>query len=183
MRRIALILGSKSDLSQCCNGLELLEAARLRGEIEMFHGVVISSIHRATDETLKHLRFLSRDEELLDVLITAAGWANHLTGMCDSYLRYELYNRRIVVAGVALEDFNNPRHALAAELSITEVPSHHVVFNDKDGKFIGSDGFRRACGFAISGQLPIITLPRPRSQETFSLKEAITEARYQQGGT
>jgi phosphoribosylcarboxyaminoimidazole (NCAIR) mutase len=182
MRRIALILGSKSDLPQCCKGLELLEAARLRGEIEMSRGVVVSSIHRATDETLKHLRFLSRDEESLDVLITAAGWANHLTGMCDSYLRYELYNSRIVVVGVALEDLDNNCHTLAAKLSITEVPGNQVVFDDERKNFIGSDGFKRACEFAMNGLLPTITLPSPRPQETFSLKEAIAEAHHQRGG-
>lgn len=180
MRRIAVILGSKSDLSQCCSGLELLEAACLRGEIEM--GVVISSIHRATDETLQYLRFLSREEEPPDVLITGAGWANHLTGMCDSYLRYQMRNDKIVVVGVAFEDLGNDLHTLAAKLSITEVPGNQVVFDDERKNFVGSDGFTRACEFAINGLLPTITLPLPRPSELLSLKDAISEAHYQQGG-
>lgn len=175
MRRVAVIFGSRTDLNQCLAGLELIRQAAASGQIDLVD-IRASSIHRATRNTLGHLEDLSKMEPPIDVLLTAAGWANHLTGVSDAFLRYELGNTRIVVVGVALED-GNPRHSMAARLSITEVPGTQVVFRDDAGEFVGADGFRRACEFAVQGALPEIKPPKPRPVEKLLLDEAIIFAR------
>jgi len=180
MRRIAVIVGSRSDLPQCKTGLEVLQAARERGQIQGQIAAVrvwVSSIHRNTREVIDRLNTLPSIHPPCDVIITAAGWANALTGIVDSYLRYALGDARIVVVGVALEDPGNVRHTQAAELSITEVPKTQVVYRDARGIFLGADGFRRACEFAVSGELPKITLPEPPRAEDITLSEAIEIAR------
>lgn len=177
MRKIAVMIGSPSDLKQCLAGLEALKEACQRGEIELLGNVIqASSIHRATDDTLRLIRSYHESENPPDVLIAGAGWANHLTGICDSYLRHTLHNTKTVVVGVAFTDPRDPIHTMAAILSITEVPGHQVVFSDESGKFIGANGFLCACRFTISGKLPTITLPKPRPLETFTLEAAIAEA-------
>ncbi len=175
MRRIAVIVGSKSDLKQCLDGLQLLATAKKHGEIELID-IRASSIHRVTRETLAHLESLSKMKPPIDVLLTAAGWANHLTGICDSYLRYSLNDTHIIVVGVAFEDPSNNKHTLAAKLSITEVPGTQVVSGDGIRTFVGSEGFLRACRFAIKGQLPEVKLPKPRPVEVLLLDEAIVLA-------
>lgn len=175
VRRIAVMFGSRSDLGQCLEGLELLQRAVCH-EIELID-IRASSIHRMTRETLAQLESLSKTKPPIDVLITAAGWANHLTGVSDAYLRYGLGDTQIVVVGVALVDPDNPRHSMAARLSITEVPGTQVVYKDEEGEFVGADGFKRACGFAIRGSLPEITPPKPRPVEVLLLDEAVVLAR------
>jgi phosphoribosylcarboxyaminoimidazole (NCAIR) mutase len=176
MRKIAVILGSKTDLPQCVAGLKLLKAAIEAGEVELYMGqVIISSIHRATDDTLNLVSELSSGADV-DVLITGAGWANHLTGVCDSYLRYGLDDAKINVIGVAFEDPNDSTHTATAIASIIHVPKTKVIYQDANGIFCGGDGFARACQYAVSGELPEIKLPEPVSQERLSLDEAIAVA-------
>lgn len=176
MRRIAVILGSESDFPQCLTGLTELDKACREQTIELPRRIRISSIHRATKSTLNWLQVLSLRHPP-DVLIAGAGWANHLTGICDAYLRYELGNTQTVVVGVAFADPDNDNHTLAAKLSISEVPGRQVVFGDDEGEFVGHYGFYRACRFAIEGELPPIKLPEPRSPKTFTLEEALDKAR------
>jgi len=93
MRRIAVVLGSTSDLSQCLSGLQLLKEAVGRGEIELVGDEIrISSIHRATEDTLNHLYGLHESDQPPDVIITGAGMVAALSGVADSYLRHELRN-------------------------------------------------------------------------------------------
>jgi len=174
MIRIALLFGSSSDIQQCLDGLTVLNEAVGAGKVELVD-IRASSIHRTTRQTLAHIGRLSRASPKIDVLITAAGWANHLTGISDAYLR-SLGDTHILVVGVALEDATNPRHSMAARLSITEVPGTQVVYKDAHGDLVGADGFRRACEFAINGEFPEISIPKPRSPEMFTLAEAIALA-------
>lgn len=173
-RKVAVMVGSLSDLKQCLAGLATLRDASDHGTIELLGNMIlVSSIHRATEVTLQQIRTYHELEQPPDVLIAGAGWANHLTGMCDAYLRYALQDTKIVVVGVAFEDPSNEFHTMAARLSITEVPGNQVVFSDGQSNFIGANGFLRACRFAISGQLPVITLPDPRPPKALTLDKAI----------
>ena len=128
-RRIAVWVGSDSDLSQCVAGLQVLHEAQEKGQIE-FVKQVTASIHRnpaELDEILKGL--LGK----VDVIIAGAGWANHLTGNIDARLRNLLGDEKIVVIGVAFEDSESSDHNTAAVLSITEVP---LIFKSiSDGFF------------------------------------------------
>jgi len=167
---IAILIGSDSDLAQCREGLSYLADLETR-ELAEVVGVWTASIHRNTDEVLDGLADLAQ-REVVDVLIAGAGWANALTGTCDSYLRYSLDNDRIVVIGVAFEDKENPQHTQAAILSITEVPRNQVVFDD----FVGAEGFLKACRFAVEGELPKIKLPEAKSVVRRSVREALEQA-------
>lgn len=177
MRRIAIVLGSRSDLSQCLKGLEYLRGAR-EGRLVDHPEIRISSAHRLTNETLRWLGECSRAERPPDVIIAGAGWAAVLPGLCDAHLRHDLNDTRIVVLGVAFEDPENERHTQAAELSLTDVPSSQLVHSDEQGLYRGDEGFLRACQFAVEGALPAIRpADRSRSPETLSLEEAIAAAK------
>jgi phosphoribosylcarboxyaminoimidazole (NCAIR) mutase len=171
MRKIAFITGSKSDLSQCRGGFELIKEYMENhpGEIEVL-GVFIRSQHRNTLETQELLRELA--DMGADVVIVGAGWANHLTGCSDAFLRYTLKNDHLVVIGVAFDGGKEERNK-AAVLSITEVPGTQVVFGKDEHVYFGAVGFFEACFFAITGELPKIKLPEPRPTMDLTLEEAL----------
>ena len=164
-RIIAVMVGSESDLKKCLKGLKYLkdmEDRHIIGNIE----VGVYSIHRNTERVLAKVRSLVRRK--VDVLIVGAGMANHLTGTVDAYLRHTLKNSHVVVVGVAFEGINEA-HNMAATLGISCVPGSQVVFEN----FCGSEGFFRACKFAVIGNLPLIKIPESKPTATYSLAEAI----------
>jgi phosphoribosylcarboxyaminoimidazole (NCAIR) mutase len=169
-RKIAIIIGSKSDLNQCVDGLQFLKKCKSESEIEII-GIYVRSQHRNTLQVQLLLQELEKNN--VNIIITGAGWANHLSGCCDAYLRYELKNTKIVILGVAFEDPLNGKHTLAAELAISEVPGTQVVYEEKTKQFIGSKGFLNACIFAVAGKLPEIKLPAPKPPMDLTLEEAI----------
>lgn len=175
MRKIAVIVGSESDLKQCLVGLDYLQKMEELDCAEVV-GVYVSSIHRNTGLTHQLLRTLVKDN--VEVVITGAGWANHLSGCCDAWLRYTMRTVDLVVVGVAFEDMdNNIRRTQAAILSISEVPQTQVIYKNEAGEnFVGEKGFRDACDFAVNGTLPVISLPDTKKIRNFSLQEAITFA-------
>ncbi len=170
-RKIAIILGSESDLKsgQCVKGLRFLLEQTEKELIEVV-GIFIRSLHRNTEETLALLKELSALE--MDAIIIGAGWANHLTGTSDAYLRYEIGNTRSVVVGVAFEDPKNEARTRAAIESIVHVPETQVAFHE----YVGTEGFTRACQFAATEELPTIKKPEPRKTERFTLIQAIALA-------
>ncbi len=190
VRRIAVMVGSNNDLKwQCGLGLDYLKRMVVKDQAEIVDvatvetevpAVITASIHRNTRYVLDRLETYNN---ALDVLITGAGWANHLSGTVDAYLRNWLENSRTVVLGVAFEDLTSEdadtraRHLLAAKLSISEVPGTQVVWQDKQVQFVGADGFYRACRFAVTGELPIITIPNPRESHDRTLDEALAYIR------
>lgn len=131
---------------------------------------LIASIHRNTSVVLQQLTAWSK-YNYIDVLIAGAGMANHLTGVCDAYLRYTLENNHIVVVGVAFAH-ENPKNTEAAATSITQVPGTQVVFDN----FVGLHGFHRACVFAVEGDLPNIFLPQTKFHQSIGLDEALAIA-------
>jgi phosphoribosylcarboxyaminoimidazole (NCAIR) mutase len=170
-RRIAVVVGSDSDLPQCAAGLEALLTFEERSEIEIV-AVFTMSIHRNMAAVLRHLKQW-HEQKTVNVIIAGAGWAAHLPGMIDAYLRYELKDTHTVVFGVALEDDENERHTLAAQLSISEVPGTQLVFDDHEGQFVGEYGFRRACIQAAEGGLPTPTVSKPREAHVRSVREVL----------
>lgn len=152
MRHIWVMIGSDSDLPQCTKGFEYLLSAQQEGRASV-DKVITASIHRNTEDVLQILStaasWAARKE--LDVLIIGAGWANHLTGTSDAYLRNTLHDKNITIVGVAFEDKKTPANTAAAILSITQVPDTQVVF-----KGVGESGFLDACEYAVEGVLPIV---------------------------
>ncbi len=179
MRNIIVIVGSKSDFKQCGSGLKFFKGIP---DITV-HVVYVCSVHRNLLLLLGLLKKLTYNGGT-NVVIAGAGWANHLTGCADAFLRYEFRNDTIPVVGVAFEDTTDKdeevrkRHTQAAILSMTEVPGTQVVYQDGAGIFVGSDGFLRACRFAVSGDLPKIKLPDPNAKPSLelTLDEAIALA-------
>jgi len=170
MKKLAIIIGSESDLAQCLGGLILL-----RDHPEITTNIFIRSQHRNALDLQQLLQEIVQQK--YNAIIAGAGWANHLTGCVDAFLRYTLKDTGIPVIGVAFSDKDDDRHTQAAILSITEVPGTQVVFKDEKSNFIGSHGFWDACQFAISQELPKIKLPSPKEPRDFSLKQAIEVAK------
>jgi len=168
MRKIVIIIGSVSDLKQCRTGLLFLED--LNAEVI---SIYVRSQHR---NTLDVQELLKRIHSEADVAIIGAGWANHLTGCCDAFLRYTLKTTNMPIIGVAFEDLENQKHTQAAILSISEVPGTQVIYQDEKGEFIGPDGFYRACKFAMMGKLPTIKLPSPKEIMDLDLTQAIAKS-------
>lgn len=174
--RIGIMIGSDSDLPQCFEGLKFLDQAVMDGKAEVVV-VFTNSIHRHRKQTLKNLHALTRKSPeqtaWVDRWIIGAGKANHITGMCESELRYEMRNDSVYVIGVAFK--GKTREAtLAAILSIAEVPGSQVIFDRK--RHVGSIGFTNACRDAIYGEFPGIKLPSIPPTATRSLEGAIHAA-------
>lgn len=177
-RRIAIIVGSENDLkSQCSMGLALLATMVAQGEVEVV-AVEVASIHRNTRYVLQLVESLAGK---VDVIITGAGWANHLSGVVDAYIRYTLRVSNVRVIGVAFEDFLNPAHTAAAILSMSEVPGTGLVCQDSLGFFTGRDGFVRACNYAVRGDFPGRELPQPRQTQSRTFEQALEFVRAAQG--
>lgn len=168
-RRIAVLIGSDSDLPQCLKGFKLLKNAAQDCGIEIVD-IVTASIHRNKNTVLETVNDWIGQ---VDVIITGAGWANHLSGMVDSHLRYDMHDQTITVIGVAFEDKTNPYHTLAAMHSIKYVPGTQVVFRDS---FVGEEGFAQAVSFAVYEVLPEIKLPKPKPTAARTINEAILAA-------
>lgn len=164
-RKVAVVVGSKTDLTQCERGIEWLRTAHSEGLIEL-QGIHAMSIHRNTDEVLD---FLDEVGANLDVLIIGAGWANHLTGTCDAFLRYSLKNASTVVIGVAFADEKDESKTLTAIRSIQHVPGTQVLFEG----FVGEKGFTQAVERAVTGVLPTLKLPEPKPSWHGTADEAL----------
>lgn len=154
-RLVAVVVGSESDIrKQFSAGVDVLDMAIEEGLIVLYQGcVIVSSIHRMTDDTLALAREFRNAAHKPDVAIIGAGKANHVTGVVDAYLRYTLKDDSVRVIGVAFEGENDEDNR-AAVGSITQVPGTQVIYNG----FFGVDGFAEACRFAVSGDLGTIVL-------------------------
>ncbi len=173
MRRIGVMIGSDSDLPQCLEGFKILKEAEAKRKAQVVV-VFTNSIHRHRKVTLRNLKTLTRqstdDKAWVDVWVIGAGKANHLTGMCESELRYEMRNDSVHVIGVAFK--GKTREAtLAAILSIIQVPGNQVIFDRK--RHVGSIGFTNACRDAVYADLPEIKLPSIPLTATRTLEGAI----------
>jgi phosphoribosylcarboxyaminoimidazole (NCAIR) mutase len=177
MRKIIIIAGSKNDLKQCQMGFNWLLGQKETINVKKVH---VASQHR---HTLKVQQILIDEVDGLtgtdpiDAIIACAGWAAHLPGCCDAFLRYRLKNTTIPVIGVAIQDGENHLHNQAAILSITQVPGTQVIFKNGDEEFFGEKGFLAACKFAATGTFPVITLKKPPESFEMSLDEALAEAK------
>lgn len=164
-KKIAIMIGSDSDLKQCLKGFIYLEEMVEAGSIEVVE-VITNSIYRNTEDVLRNLVLLTGQ---IDCLIVGAGKANHLTGTCDQYYRNALKDDKIPVIGVAFEG-KTWEETLAAILSIEQVPGTQVIFDRE--LHVGEAGFLYACQLAVTGAFEPIRLGSPKPVMRRSLIEA-----------
>ena len=148
--RIATMFGSDSDLEQAVEAHDFLLKEAAEGRIILFDEWT-NSIHRNPADVLAALSKLIGE---VDAILVGAGWANHLTGCVDAFLRNFFRNDHIVIFGVAIEDLANEVHTETAIWSITELPSSEVVFNG----YVGQEGCLRAAQDMAKGVYPVIKL-------------------------
>lgn len=172
MRRIGIMIDSDSDLAQCSEGLEFLKKAEESGLAKVV-AVITNSIHRNMKIVLQNLTIFT---PMVDVWIIGAGAANHLTGTCDAYIRYQLKNDFVAVVGVAFEDKKNPLNTRAAWLSMAQVPGTQAILHLRG--LVGEEAFFDACRFAARGLWPTkFALGQPKPTAVRTLDEALAEAR------
>jgi phosphoribosylcarboxyaminoimidazole (NCAIR) mutase len=162
MRKIAVIVGSDSDVKYCVKGIEELER---HPDKCVFTGLFVRSpiFHPGFFQNL-----VLRLTESCDVIIVGAGKSHHPAVDADAILRIVKMDTRIPVIGVAFGtgNDNSERCLSATELSLTESPNSQVLSkraNDPDENFFsGEGGFFEACQYAIFGNFPEIKLFPPR---------------------
>jgi phosphoribosylcarboxyaminoimidazole (NCAIR) mutase len=170
--KIAIMIGSRSDLKQCVEGLKLLKDAVAKGRVKMIQfrrgkDVAINSIHRHRKKTV--LNFKKAVKMRADVILAGAGKAAHLPGIIDSVGRHELRDDHTRIIAVAFKG-KTKKSNQAALRSIDEVPGNQMIFTVRQH---GSKGFTTAVRKAIKGNFPSIKLPDPIPDEYFSFDEAI----------
>lgn len=104
--RVGIVLGSESDLPLMTKGIDLLKKFGVEVEVEL------SSAHRAPEKTARYAR--EAQGRGLQVLIGAAGFANHLAGTLAA-------NSALPVIGVPLN--TSPLNGLDSLLSTVQMPS------------------------------------------------------------
>jgi len=139
--KVAVVIGSRTDLEQCQDGLGAAEALKCSGRIDL--EVHILSCHRNPDE-LKAFATLTN----ADVIVAGAGKAAQLPGMLKAYLANK--GKKIPVIGVAFE--GKGISTQAAQLSIEELPGTPVIMDKNGHAFTGSNGFYNALALAIEGE-------------------------------
>lgn len=140
--KIAVLIGSKSDLPQCNLGLEHLKGYVNDGlaEVELH----VLSCHRNFQDLLNFVK-----QTGADIFVPGAGWAAQLPAMLKVVLRLEGKEKPVIGVAFSNED---QKKTLAAQLSITELPDNPLIL-DKDGQaFTGSQGFFAACDLAVNGE-------------------------------
>jgi len=175
-RKVAVMVGSDTDLKQCADGLDYLKLLHSTGCIRVY-GVYTNSIHRNMFTVLFNLIMLWLMR--VDAIIVVAGWAAHLPGMCEAFYRYVLRDVRIRIIPVAADaDPTKPHDAkvikrnLAAIYSISEVPKHQMILSNGKDVCFGSAGFLQACHMIIEiDDLEPVVLPEKKS----AFKRTITE--------
>jgi phosphoribosylaminoimidazole carboxylase PurE protein len=104
--RVAIVLGSESDLPMLTKGVELLKRFGVEIEVEL------SSAHRAPEKTARFAR--EAEERGVRVLIGAAGHANHLAGTLAAH-------SVLPVIGIPLN--TSPLNGLDSLLSTVQMPA------------------------------------------------------------
>ena len=115
-RKVAVVLGSDSDLPQAREGLELLD------EMGVGYDLRILSAHRTPEDVRE---FARRAHENYDVVIAGAGGAAHLAGAISSQTRLPVVGIPIETRGLGgldslLSTVQMPRGVPVAAVSIGE---------------------------------------------------------------
>ncbi len=127
MAKVAVILGSDSDLEFMSDAFKTLEDLGIEYELR------IASAHRTPDRVREYVE--SAEDRGIEVVIAGAGWAAHLPGVVAAYTT-------LPVIGVPVD--SSPLRGVDALLSIVQMPPGIPVA----GMAIGKGGGRNAAVFA-----------------------------------
>lgn len=167
-RKIAVLIGSRSDLKHIRSGINALRIAKMRGLID-WDRLDICSAHRNPEELRTLLATYSNIG--IDAIIAVAGKLAALFGDVDAHLRNVLGITETRVIAVPLKG-NTERSSLAALYSVLEVPNHKLIFKDE---FFHDP--TTAFDYAIKGDLPEIELEVQKPREYLNAAEAYEESR------
>ena len=150
MAKVAIILGSDSDLEVMSDAFKALEDFGIEYELR------IASAHRTPDRVREYVE--SAEDRGIEVIIAGAGWAAHLPGVVAAYTT-------LPVIGVPVD--SSPLRGVDALLSIVQMPPGIPVAS----MAIGKGGGRNAAVFAAH----ILGLKYPEVKE--KLREFRAELR------
>ena len=146
VRRVEVVLGSRSDLDQAYKGLQYLRQ-RIGNENIQVH---VISCHRNPDALRQYaLRVGGLAHRLkVDAIIAGAGMAAQLPGTLKAWL--DLYGKSAIpVLGVGFKG-TTLEADFAARLSIEQLPGC-PVYGESDGRaYFGEAGFLAACEAALT---------------------------------
>lgn len=177
-KRIAVMVGSDSDLKQGREGFKYLEQQQEDNRVKVL-GIYTNSIHRNMFAVFFNLIILWLRG--VNVIVVGAGWAAHLPGMCEAFLRYVLRNKKIKIVPVAFEaaqsDLEDEKKVQkrndAAILSISEVPKHQMALLNNNEVCFGAAGFLLACKMACEFIFADIVLPKSMYSSKRTLAEVL----------
>ncbi len=139
MKKVAIVLGSKSDLEYIEGAKEIFE------KFEIPYEVKILSAHRTPEETAKFAKYA---EEEFEVIIAVAGYAAHLPGVIAAYTT-------LPVIGVPIP--SSDLKGIDSLLSMVQMPAGIPVATVT----IGKAGAKNAAYLAIE----IMALKYPKLRE------------------
>jgi len=156
MAKVAIILGSDSDLEVMSDTFKALEDLGIAYELR------IASAHRTPDRVREYVE--SAEGRGIEVIIAGAGWAAHLPGVVAAYTT-------LPVIGVPVD--SSPLRGVDALLSIVQMPPGIPVAS----MAIGKGGGRNAAVFAAH----ILGLKYPEIKERLrkfraELREKVEQA-------
>ncbi len=152
MKKVAIVLGSKSDLEYIEGAKEVFE------KFDIPYEVKILSAHRTPEETAKFAKYA---EEEFEVIIAAAGYAAHLPGVIAAYTT-------LPVIGLPIP--SSDLKGVDSLLSIVQMPSGIPVATVT----IGKAGAKNAAYLAI--EIMALKYPKLRDllkQEREKMKQKV----------
>lgn len=146
-KKVAVVFGSESDIPPVLDTLKKFKGDPSFEELR----VHVISCHR-NPGVLENFA-LGRCQGA-DVVVAAGGKAFALAGVLDAWLHW--YGSRVPVVGVALggKGPDAQMAAIAAELSIMELPGQPVVMKTDGNVYSGTQGFAEALEYIARGELP-----------------------------
>lgn len=169
-RKLAVLCGSDSDFSQISSGLAILRMAEARGEVEVIY-VEVCSAHRNPVQLRELLGKIAYVK--VDAVVMCAGKLAALFGECDAVSRNELSNSHTRFIAVPLRG-KTEEACKAAYLAAKEVPNSQFVFREEF-----YENPETAFIYAVSGELPEVTLSEQKLPQHFNLKTAYHKGRRQ----
>jgi phosphoribosylaminoimidazole-succinocarboxamide synthase len=143
-KKLALLFGSASDIASLGGTLDHVNLGNAAGE----PAVHVVSCHRNPDELRT---FVDSGCGGVDAIVASGGMAFALPGVLESLIHQS--GRHVPVVGVALGK-KDSEDLLAAQLSISQLPSQPVVMDEVYGVYTGAEGFKAAIRRVLDGELP-----------------------------